>query len=991
MSVRIPFRRTGTLALVLALTLAVGSVALGQGALNSGLSGRVTNDHQPLPGASVELKSPALQGTRVGVTSGNGDFVFAALPPGTYTVTFKMQGFETQTKTLDLVATQRSTLDIDLKIVGVSAEAVVTAHADTVSTTTQASTTLTTEITSKLPITRTVLAAVQLSSGVSATGPGGNISISGAQSFDSVYTVDGAVIQDNVRSTPNNLFIEDAVQETTTSVSSISAEYGRFTGGIVNTVTKSGGNVFSGSIRSTLTNDSWTGITPYRSASAPNGEIREQKVNPRYEATLGGPIWKDRIWFFGSGRIQNVTGSAQTAVTNISYATGNDEKRYQGKLTLTPVDNHALTASYLKVAQTQAGYVYPDPQHVMDLDSVISRDLPQEILSVNYTGTLSSSFFVEGLYSRRKFTFEGSGSHYTDLIKGTLMRDIAHGNFRYNSPTFCGVCDPEQRDNRDILVKGTYFLSTEKLGSHDIVVGYDNFAGQRKANNYQSGSNYRMFTTNTIVQNGDIFPVVGANSYIYYTPIDSLSKGTDTLTHSGFINDQWRLNARLTVNLGLRYDKNDAKDSRGVVTANDSAFSPRLAAAYDVSGKGALKVSASYAKYIGGIQDNLVDSSSNAGAPSTFIWYYDDAVAHGFTPPTFNVNPAPGQALVTRAQALQQIFDWFFAQGCPNLQTCRLPLGYALGAGVSRQIRDTLKSPYSNEYTVGVNGAIGKGGSYRVDFVRRDFGDFYNTVLNTQTGHASDAVGNSYDLGIVGNTNAYTRNYTALQTQFQYRLLDNRLFLGGNWTWAHTLGNIDGENATSGPLANVLGDAYPEYKDVRWNNPKGSLATDQRHRVRVFGSYDIIPNRTFGVNLSAVQAWETGVPYGAVGAVASRPYVTNPGGAYLTPPATVTYYYTTRDAYRTDNLSRTDLALNLSYRIAGTIELFMQPQVTNVFNNGAVLGVDTTVNRLAAFNPFTSTPVEGVNWSKGSNFGKARSANDYQQPRTFFVSMGARF
>ena len=74
------------------------------------------------------------------------------------------------------------------------------------------------------------------------------------------------------------------------------------------------------------------------------------------------------------------------------------------------------------------------------------------------------------------------------------MRDLSRGNARYNAPTFCGVCDPETRDNRDFLVKGTYFLSTEKLGSHNIVVGYDNFSGTRKANNYQSGSNYRSCT-----------------------------------------------------------------------------------------------------------------------------------------------------------------------------------------------------------------------------------------------------------------------------------------------------------------------------------------------------------------------------------------------------------------------------------------------------------------------------------------------------------------
>ena len=176
-----------------------------------------------------------------------------------------------------------------------------------------------------------------------------------------------------------------------------------------------------------------------------------------------------------------------------------------------------------------------------------------------------------------------------------------------------------------------------------------------------------------------------ANSYIYYTPITNLSKGTDALTHSVFLNDSWRVTDRLSVNLGVRWDKNHAKDSNGVVRADDSAFSPRLAASFDVTGKGTLRVGASYAKYVGAIQDSLVDSASDGGSPSTFIWYY-----HGPGATPINVNPAPGATLVTRAQALQQVFNWFFAQGCPDLTKCRLPLGYANIPGLTTLIQGSL-------------------------------------------------------------------------------------------------------------------------------------------------------------------------------------------------------------------------------------------------------------------------------------------------------------
>lgn len=997
-------RRLGVKIAALILAIGFGSLALAQ-STTTALRGKVENENAGLPGVLVTLKSPSLQGDRTTSTSAAGDYSFAGIPPGDYKIAFSLQGFQAVTKTIRLTAGQPATQDVVLALSGISTATTVSARAETVSTTTQASTTLTAELTNKLPVGRTILASVELSSGLSRTAALGNAAtISGGQTFDNLFTVDGAVIMDNIRGTPNNLFIEDAIQETTTSVNSVSAEFGRFTGGVINTVTKSGGNQFSGSFRTSFTNDAWTAISP-------SNETRIQKVNPVYEATLGGPIWKDRVWFFGSGRLAKITGSGQTvAPANIPFETLNDQKRYQGKLTVTPFASQTLAVNYLKVDQKENGNFFGV---ILDLDSLVNRELPQEILTASYNGVLTSNLFVEGLYSRRKFSFVNSGSTFTDVIKGTLMRDRSNGNARYNSPTFCGVCDPEARDNEDILVKGTYFLSTSGFGSHNIVLGYDHFAGSRKANNYQSGSNYRLFTTGTIRQNGDIFPVIGSNTYIYYTPIDTLSKGSDALTHSVFLNDAWRVSDRLSANLGVRYDKNSAADSRGVITAKDSAFSPRLALQFDVTGKGNAKLGASYARYVGGIQETLLDSASNAGQPSVFIWYYS-TVPGG--PAATPINSPAGSTLVTRAAALQQVFNWFFAQGCPNLTTCRVPLDYASVSGLSRQIpADGLTTPYANEYTVGVSGSLGQL-SYRADVVRREFKDSYYTLLNIGTGKASDIVGNQYDVGIQGNTNDLVRNYTGLQTQFQYRT--GRLTMTANWTWSHTLGNNDGEAGNSGPTPSLFA-AYPEYKDPAWNNPSGDLATDQRHRIRIFGSYDLpfIPQKIGTMSVGLVQSYDTGAPYGAVGAVRSSTFVTNPG--YQTRPATSTYYYTARDAFRTDDIKRTDLSLNFATKI-GPVEIFVQPQVLNVFNNQGKVAVNTTIRTnvsagggtYAAFNPFTTAPTQGLSGS-GSNwdyarvgtctsanpnaagcallFGTARNSLDYQLPRTFQATVGIRF
>ncbi len=975
--------------LVAAILLATAPV-WAQGLPSAQLFGRVSNEGVGLPGVQVVVSSPNLQGTRTAVTSGTGDYVFPNLPPGDYSVEFVMSGFETQKRATRLAASQQISIDVSMSLTAIATEATVVAERESISTAPQASTTYTSDVLNKLPTTRTLLSAVILTPGVNQNGPNGNVTISGGQSFDNLFTINGVVVTDNIRGTPFNLFVEDAIQETTTSTSGVSAEFGRFTGGVVNAITKSGGNTFSGTFRTTLTNDAWSAITPAQ-------ETRLQDVIPRYEATLGGPILKDRIWFFANGRLENRSNNGTTAVfANYpvdTFQQTDNEKRYEGKLTLTPFQSHTVVGSYTKIDQEQGNY-YFNSVPILDTKQIYDRQLPQDLISINYNGVITNSFFVEGQFSRRTFTFENSGSRFTDLIKGTPIRDISRGGAIANSPIFCGVCSPEERNNRNYLVKGTYFLSTPSLGSHNIVLGYDNFTGSRLSNNYQSGSNYQFLSTATVKRGTEVFPIIDSASYLLYWPISQLSEGSNLLTHSVFLNDSWRLNNHLSFNLGVRYDKNNGDDSIGAQVANDSAFSPRLAATYDVTGTGSFRINATYAKYVGALTENQANAASPGGSPAVYQYYWEGP----------DINTGSG-ALISGEQALAQIFAFYGITNPGQFPTngqqnrpdfVRVP-------GVNLQFRQTLSSPNAREFTVGVTGTIGSRGSYRVDGVYRKFGDFYGERVDITTGTVSNELGQRFDLRLIENTEAVERKYTGLHTSFNYRIT-NALNFGGNWTWSHAIGNFDGETSGSGPVRAVV-QTYPEYKDLRWNAPVGDLGIDQRHRVRVFATYDLPLPRSIGtLSASALHAYDTGTPYGAVGAVASRRVVTNPG--YLTPPTSVAYYFTARDAFRTDNISRTDISLNYSKSI-GPIELFVQPQIVNLFNNQSFNGdfryFNTTIEdattrpaNYAHFNPFTTTPVLGArntnaNWNYGPTFGRVTNQLGYQQPRTFRVSMGLRF
>ncbi|MFN2441296.1 MAG: carboxypeptidase regulatory-like domain-containing protein, partial [Thermoanaerobaculia bacterium] len=277
----------------LALVLITGTV-FGQGT-SSALNGRVDHEGSGLPGVTVTISSPSMQGNRVTVTDVNGNYNFPSIPPGDYTIVFAMDGMATVTRTVRIGLARTERVNADLRLSAVAEAITITASAPAVLETTEVQSNFRNDQVEELPLGRTVQNIVSLSPGVTTTGPGNNprqtnppITISGAYAYDSLFLVNGAVTNENVRGQTDNLFIEDAIEETSIMTGSISAEYGRFTGGVVSAITKSGGNEFTGSFRDSFTDPSWTETTP-------RGEAKpDSTLNETYEATLGGRIIRDR-------------------------------------------------------------------------------------------------------------------------------------------------------------------------------------------------------------------------------------------------------------------------------------------------------------------------------------------------------------------------------------------------------------------------------------------------------------------------------------------------------------------------------------------------------------------------------------------------------------------------------------------------------------------------------------------------------------------------
>jgi outer membrane receptor protein involved in Fe transport len=1031
--------------LLVAVALLVGVSAFAQTTAN--LTGSVTSDNSPLPGATVTISSPAMQGTRTAVTSSNGDYSFAAVPPGIYTVTIELAGLQTVKKTVDVRLAQVARADADLKPSRVTESITVTATAPSVLETPQVSTSLTREQVEALPIGRTIAQRIQLAPGVNNAGPNNQTVINGAASYDNLYMVNGVVVNDSIRGQPENLFIEDAIQETTLLTGGVSAEYGRFTGGVVNTLTKSGGNEFTGSLRDGWTNPQWTKLTEFHDPITGVTQPSNPDVNNyQYEATLGGYAIRDRLWFFGAGRKFKNSSANVLVGTNIPYINLLDNKRYEAKLTGQITSKHSLVASYLHNVTDELNNRFGN---VVDLRGLAARQLPNWLQAYHYSGVITNSLLVEAQYSRRYFAFLGGGGP-KDLINGTLLRDTATAR-RMWSPTFCGECDPKVRNNKDYSAKANYFLATQSMGSHNFVGGYDDFHEIRNENNYQSGSNYRLWGDFIYAGQDVYFHANPANGYVHFTPLDNLSKTSDASTKSIYLNDKWDFNNRWSFNIGVRHDRNDAIDQSHNKVSDDSAFSPRLGLIFDLGGNGRNRFTANYAKYVSHIDNGVNDATAAGGQPGSIYYNYRG--------PEIN---APSQCSATNtancvptAEVIKRIFDWFNSVGGPSGYK---DIASAFIPGLTAKLAGSLISPSATEYTFGYGHQFGANAYLRADLIHRSFGDFYKTVLNTTTGTALAGT-TKVDVGIITNGDqGLSRTYNGVQVQGASRL--GRFNVGGNYTWSKLRGNVEGETFNNATVT-AGNDVYPEYVKFANNIPVGFLNADIRHRANAYANIDVA--MPYGsMNFGFLQRYHSGAPFSAIGAVRNVPSaafycndttnpacaggIANPGNTYATPPPSANYYFNGgRGGFRVDTIHESNITAAYNFPTFGRLNIYVRGDVVNLFNNqgvefastnlGAVVEsrvytrqtgpratliagtnrpncrtdapansrtapVANCANPFFGFNPFTETPVEykvgmdpngKYNYMLDPTFGKPTNKDAFQQPQTWRITFGLRF
>src|SRR5712691_1330757 len=408
------------------------------------LTGTATSGGAALPGVVITITSSALQGTRTAVTGPAGAYYLSPLPPGDYNVIFELPGMQPVSKATRLQLAQTSRVDAGMRMRAGSETVIVIAGAPPAVETRPLATNFTLEEIDRLPYQRNQLATAQLAPGVTANTLGnGELQISGGPGYDNLALINGVVVTENVRSQMRPMYVEDAIQETTVLAGAIPAEYGRFTGGVITSITRSGGNEISGSLRDSLTNPAW-------SAQTPANETRTDTLNHVWESTLGGFVIRDRLWFFGAGRLARNDTARQTvavpaftgtppstASPPLSYNESNDQKRVEVKLTARLHTGGTIVGSYFSIDTGTNNSRFGNS--IYDAASLNRQKNSDSLTALRYDGVVAPNFLITGQYSRRTMALN-SGSMATDLLGGTVLLDRANGNARFNSPALCAAC-----------------------------------------------------------------------------------------------------------------------------------------------------------------------------------------------------------------------------------------------------------------------------------------------------------------------------------------------------------------------------------------------------------------------------------------------------------------------------------------------------------------------------------------------------------------------
>ena len=918
-----------------------------------------------LPGVSVSLESPSLPGGKTFITESDGEFLFLALPPGVYKVQAQLEGFaiaEQPGVKVNLGGVVELSLELSP---GVEDQIVVMAETpvlDFATTTTGA--TFNQDLIQKIPVPRDYQGIAFQAPGVVVGGSGGleenNPSIGGASLAENRYIIDGLDTTDPAFGTNRDQLAFEFIQEVQVKTGGYQAEYGGALGGVLNIVTKSGGNEIKGDVFAYYDDDS------LQSESPPTARLGQDLGFTEYDygVDVGGKLIEDRLWYFAALN-PRVKKDSFTNQGGQAFDDKTEALTYAGKLTWQVDQSNQVQLSVFgdDTDRTDNGLSNSLGFFADNSDDAITNTI------LRYDGVLRDAFLVEASIGR--YDLEDTDAAAADVPRyedrtndlrfarasGCSDPSLAATNVRFANGCVGGTQVEESNDrSRDSYQASLSWFGDTGPVSHDVKVGFE-----RRDVEYVDRVRYPGPAPGRAVD-GQGLPIERAengflgqryslrNGFFYLIDYRQNSTG-NTEESSAFLQDTLRLGDHFTLNLGLRATESVNQGDRTAQFANsqlDFGFSdmlaPRIGFTWDVARNGRSKVFGHFGRFYESVP---LDINVRAFGNELFEYFAFSYPEDGSLP------------------AIDNLGDYLF--------------GFTLGSGVG--VQEDIKPTYTEQVSLGFEYQLQDNLSVGLRVTQRELGDVIEDI--------SVDGGNTYFVANPGGTvtvNPVTgepldeavffpsprREYEAIELTVDRRYADGWQ-LAGSYVYSRNEGNYGGlfrqDSGQLDPNITAVFDLPGLLEGA-----DGLLPNDREHQFKVYGSY----SWPFELVTGFYAQYLTGAPLSQLGAHD----VYGPSERFVTPRGT---------AGRTEDLWTVDGHAEFPISLRGGMKLRLIADVFNLLDNDSPLAVDQDWTFAAGEGPSpgecggpgtgpgTACPLGNPNWGTPTQF---------QDPRT--VRLGAK-
>jgi hypothetical protein len=988
-------------AAVLCLFLGAGQ-AYAQSTVAGGINGRVTDPQGAVvANATVKITNIGTNSTQTVNASGDGTFRATNLPPGTYTVEVTSGGFAASRAENVVVEVGKSTpVDVGLTIGGATAEVQVTAEAPVINTNDATnSTNINQTSINELPINgRRASNFVLLTPGAVPDGAFGLISFRGISGLLNNSTVDGGdnnqafFSEERGRTRISYSISQDAVREFSVNTSNYSAEFGRAAGGVVNTVTKSGTNEFHGSAFYYIRDNKWgaRNAFSFQTISTPSGPqlvgLKPEDRRQQFGGSIGGPIAKDKLFFFFSYDQQkrdfpavaapssltffqsaNIATLTSRGVTQFQIDSGiaflqsltgvvprkGDQTIFLPKIDWIINDKHSFTAVYNRMRwESPAG---------VQTQAVVSRGIASfgdDLVTIDTLNTRLNSSFSPTVLNEARFQYSrdleqqiaqpSAPGEPTTANGFSPSVAIGGGGLTFGKPNFLDrAAYPDEK--RWQFANST----TINKGSHTLKFGGDfNYVSDLLDNLFQNAGAYSYSNLTEFLSD---FANPALRRYTNFAQnFGPTAFKFSTRDYNVFVQDDIRVDRRLTLNFGLRYEYQQMPDPQipnpleartSNFPSDKNNFGPRIGFALDVTGDGNTSIRAGYGIYYGRIINSTISNAiTNTGA----------AGAQKSTGSMLPSNPA--------------------APLYPNVLTALPTVGGNQGAIVV--FKDNMQNPMIHQMDVIFERVIGRNTTISASgllSIGRYLPTFVDTNLNPPTGSTTyNFVGGPFGgqsitvprfVGARPNTNfnSITEIRDTISSEYYGLVLqaNRRLTRGLQFQTSYTFSKAtdNGQGSQTFSTINVPLNPYDLSLD------HGTSSLNFPHRF--VGSVVYAPATLFGVGrnsnygraifggwtISPIVTVQSGRPYG-YGVSGNAPSAT--AGGILGAGGSNRLPNVPPNSLRLPKLVNVDLRLSRRFRFTETMNLEFLAEGFNIFNRRNITNLGTTAYTIT--NPAASAP-----------------------------------